>query len=64
MSDKLTTDTHDAGLRIAAKSGYSIYDGLIAAAALDAECNTLYSEDLQNGQVIEGRLTVRNPFLR
>lgn len=58
----LTTDTHEAGLRIAAKYGYSVYDGLIAAAALEAECDTLYSEDLQNGQVIEGRLTVRNPF--
>lgn len=59
----LTTDTHDAGLRIAAKCGYTIYDGLIAAAALEAECITLYSEDLQDGQVIEGRLTVRNPFV-
>jgi predicted nucleic acid-binding protein len=60
----LTTDTHEAGLRIAAKYGYSIYDGLIAAAALEAECDTLYSEDLQDGQLIEGSLTIRNPFLR
>lgn len=59
----LTTDTHDGGLRIAVNYGYTIYDGLIAAAALEAECTTLYSEDLQDGQVIEGRLTVRNPFV-
>jgi predicted nucleic acid-binding protein len=58
----LTVDLHDAGRGIAAKYGYSLYDGLIAAAALEAECDTLYSEDLQDGQVIEGRLTVRNPF--
>ena len=58
----LTTDIHDAGLRIAAKYGYSVSDGLIAAAALKAECDTLYSEDLQDEQVIEGRLTIRNPF--
>ena len=58
----LTTDTHDAGLRIAAKYGFPFYDALIAAAALEAECITLYSEDFQDGQVIEGRLTVRNPF--
>jgi len=58
----LTTDTHDAGLRIAAKYGFPFYDALIAAAALEAECTTLYSEDFQDGQVIEGRLTVRNPF--
>ena len=60
----LTTDTHDAALRIAAKYGFSFYDALIAAAALEAQCSSLYSEDFQDGQVIEGRLTVRNPFAR
>jgi len=60
----LTIDTHDTGVRIAAKYGFQFYDALIAAAALEAECTTLYSEDFQDGQVIEGRLTVRNPFAR
>ncbi len=60
----LTIDTHDTGRRIAAKYGYSMFDGLIAASALEAECDTLYSEDLQDGQVIEGRVTVRNPFVQ
>ena len=59
----LTTETHEAGLRIAAKYGFSFYDALIAAAALEADCSILYSEDFQDGQVIEGRLTVRNPFI-
>lgn len=59
----LTIDTHDAGVRIAARYGCQFYDALIAAAALEAECTTLYSEDFQDGQVIEHRLTVRNPFL-
>lgn len=59
----LTTDTHDSGRRIAAEYGYSMYDGLIVASALEAECDTLYSEDLQDGQVIEDRVTIRNPFL-
>jgi predicted nucleic acid-binding protein len=58
----LTTETHDAGLRIASKYGFGFYDALIAASALEANCTTLYSEDFQDGQVIEGRLTVRNPF--
>jgi predicted nucleic acid-binding protein len=58
----LTTDTHDAALRIANKYGFSFYDALIAAAALEAECTILYSEDLQDGQVIEERVTIRNPF--
>jgi predicted nucleic acid-binding protein len=60
----LTVATHDAGRRIAAKYGYSMFDGLIAASALEAECDTLYSEDLQDGQVIEGRLTFRDPFVQ
>jgi predicted nucleic acid-binding protein len=42
--------------------GFSLFDSLIIAAALAADCTTLYSEDLQHGQVIEGRLTVLNPF--
>jgi predicted nucleic acid-binding protein len=58
----LTIDTHDAGRRIAAKYGYSMFDGLIAASALEAECDTLFSEDLQDGQIIEDRVTIRNPF--
>jgi predicted nucleic acid-binding protein len=58
----LTIETHEAGLRIAAQYGFHIYDALVAAAALEAECTTLYSEDLQDGQVIDGRLTIRNPF--
>jgi hypothetical protein len=59
----LTVATHDAALKIAEMYGCGIYDALIAAAALEAKCTTLYSEDLQDGQLFEGRLTVRNPFV-
>ncbi len=55
-------DTHKAGLAIAEKYGYGIYDSLVIAAALEAGCKTLYSEDLQDGQVINRQLTIRNPF--
>jgi predicted nucleic acid-binding protein len=58
----ITADTHDAALRIAEKYGYEIYDALILAAALGAGCETICSEDLQHGQIIDGGLTVRNPF--
>jgi predicted nucleic acid-binding protein len=58
----ITIETHEAALRIAVEYGYHIYDALVAAAALQANCTTLYSEDLQDGQVIHGRITVRNPF--
>jgi predicted nucleic acid-binding protein len=49
-------------LDIAGHYGFSWYDSLIVAAALEAGCTTLYTEDLHHGQVIDGRLTVTNPF--
>ncbi|MDO9092190.1 MAG: PIN domain-containing protein [Rubrivivax sp.] len=55
-------ETHDAALRVAQRYGLSIYDALIVAAALLAGCKTLQSEDMQDGQLIEGKLTIRNPF--
>jgi predicted nucleic acid-binding protein len=58
----ITIDTHDAAVRIAVAYNYSVYDALIAAAALEAACVTLYSEDFQDGQIIEGRLRICNPF--
>jgi predicted nucleic acid-binding protein len=58
----LTTETHDQAIRMASKYRFGFYDALIAASALGADCTTLYSEDFQDGQVIERRLTVRNPF--
>ena len=41
--------------------GFSFYDSLIVAAALQAGCTRLYSEDMQHGQQIRG-LTIQNPF--
>lgn len=58
----ITMATHETALALAARHGFAFYDALILAAALEAGCATLCSEDLQDGQVIEGRLTVRNPF--
>jgi predicted nucleic acid-binding protein len=42
---------------------YSYYDSLIIAAAVNSQCHTLASEDLQDGQIIEGRLSIVNPFV-
>jgi predicted nucleic acid-binding protein len=55
-------EMHEAALKIAEQHGYGIYDALVVAAALEAECAILYSEDFQDGQTIDGRLTIRNPF--
>lgn len=58
----ITISTHEAALKIAQDYGYEIYDALVVTAALEAGCTTLYSEDLQDGQVIGAKLTIRNPF--
>ncbi|HET8552768.1 MAG TPA: PIN domain-containing protein [Gammaproteobacteria bacterium] len=50
-----------SGLSIRARYQYGFYDSLIIAAALAAGCDRLYSEDLQNGQQIDG-LVIENPF--
>ena len=42
---------------------YSFYDSLIIAAALQAQCKILYTEDLQHEQLIESTLIIQNPFL-
>jgi predicted nucleic acid-binding protein len=58
----ITMDTHERALVIAERHDIRIYDALILASSLATNCTTLYTEDLQDGQVIEGRLTIRNPF--
>jgi predicted nucleic acid-binding protein len=58
----LSLETHRAALRICERYGFSIYDGLVIAAALEAGCSVLYTEDLQHGQIIGG-VKIVNPFL-
>ncbi len=57
----VTIELHAEGLKIAERYGFTIYDSLIVAGALQAGCEVLYSEDLQDQQVI-GPVVVRNPF--
>ncbi len=52
----------DLAMNIGERFRIGHWDSLIVAAALAADCNTLYSEDLQNGQTFDGRLTAMNPF--
>lgn len=58
----LTEETHDLGLQVAERHGLAIYDAMIVASALLAGCRTVVSEDMQDRQILEGRLEVRNPF--
>ncbi|MGD0959181.1 MAG: PIN domain-containing protein [Methylomonas sp.] len=50
------------GLDIQARYGFSFYDSLIVAAALESNCRRLYTEDMQHKQQIDG-LTIENPFI-
>ncbi len=59
----LDVETHLAGIEIAERHRLSVYDAMMIAAALHLRCTTFWSEDLQDGLVVEGRLTVRNPFV-
>ncbi len=60
--ESLTEQTYDMGLQVADQYGFSVYDSMIVAAALLAGCPTLYTEDLQHGQILDKRLTVTNLF--
>jgi predicted nucleic acid-binding protein len=60
--ESVAVETHERGLAVAARYGLNVYDAMIVASALLSGCRLLYSEDLQDGQVFERRLTVRNPF--
>ncbi|MEQ1529772.1 MAG: PIN domain-containing protein [Methylococcales bacterium] len=59
----LSSDTHELGLDIAERYGFSIYDSMIVSSALQAGCNILYTEDMQQGQRINEQLLITNPFL-
>lgn len=55
-------DTHLLGIEVAKRYRLQLFDSMIVAAALLAGSETLYSEDMHNGLVIEDRLTILNPF--
>ena len=60
----ITVEIHDTGLALAERYELSLYDAMIAASALHAGCNRLWSEDMQDGMTIDGRLRIANPFRR
>ncbi|MFO8082817.1 MAG: PIN domain-containing protein [Desulfobacterales bacterium] len=62
--DSLTVEIHERGMAVAEQYNLSFYDSLIVAAALLGKCNILYSEDMQDGLLIDQRLRIYNPFLR
>ena len=58
----ITLDMIYNAFMLAERYQYSYYDSLILAAALKTGCSKLYTENLQDGQVIDSTLTIQNPF--
>jgi predicted nucleic acid-binding protein len=47
---------------LSTKYQFSLWDSLIVACALQSDCRLLYSEDMQDGLIVEGKLKIVNPF--
>jgi predicted nucleic acid-binding protein len=58
----ITVEVHETGIDLAERYGLSTYDAMIAASALDAQCDILWSEDMQSGAILAQRLRIANPF--
>lgn len=58
----LTAESHDVACTLVRKYGYHIYDASILATALLSGCDLIYSEDMQEGQLINGKMAIHNPF--
>ena len=56
-------ETYLKAIALVTKYDFQIFDSIIVASAPEAGCNTLYSEDMHNGLVVENQLTIRNPFI-
>jgi predicted nucleic acid-binding protein len=60
--EPLTLATHEQTLFVAGRYKLDVYDSAVVASALMAGCDTLWSEDMHHGLVVEGTLTIRNPY--
>jgi predicted nucleic acid-binding protein len=60
----VSVETHELGIALAERYNLAIFDAFIAASALLAECDRLWSEDMQDGMAIDRRLRIVNPFAK
>lgn len=59
----ISQTTYLKSIGLTKKYDFQIFDAIIVASALEAGCDTLYTEDLQHKLLVENRLTVINPFV-
>ena len=60
----LSVEVHEGALELLDKYQISWYDALIVSAAIESDCDTLWSEDMHNGLVVNKTMTIRIPFNR
>jgi predicted nucleic acid-binding protein len=60
--EPITVETHETGLVLAERYNLSTYDAMIVASAIRADCDTLWSEDMQHGMEFAEGLRIVNPF--
>jgi predicted nucleic acid-binding protein len=58
----ITIETHETGLAFAERYNLSTYDAMIVASALLADCDIVWSEDMQDGMTLGDGLRIVNPF--
>jgi predicted nucleic acid-binding protein len=49
--------------KLIARYDLQLFDAIIVATALEANCTILYSIDMHHGLIIEGTLSIINPFV-
>ena len=60
--EPLSVAMHECGRRVAERYGFSVHDAMIVGAALVTGCETLYSEDMHDGLLVDHQLRVCTPF--
>ena len=60
--ENLTAQTYTKAFQVRKKYNFSYWDSLVVASALESGCTKLYSEDMQDGLVIDGVLSIINPL--
>jgi len=60
---EFSLQTQIEAVRLMGLYSLQFYDALIIATALEHGCHTLITEDMQNGLIVEGQLTISNPFM-
>jgi predicted nucleic acid-binding protein len=58
----VTEDTLCAATSLVKRYDLQLFDAILIAGALEADCPVFYSEDMQHDLLIEGRLRILNPF--